>query len=101
MRIVKITPSFIQASSEVIGARANPVTAPGHPTAVGAALIFDENYKDIQFYEITSAVKGYGSRMVEAVLDGLPKGWKVIVIMDWSDGFWAVMRKRHRRVLLM
>lgn len=101
VRIVKITPGFLQASSEVIGARAAPVTVPGHPSAVGVSLILDEDYKDIQFYEITSAVKGYGSRMVEAVLDGLPQGWEVIVLMDSSGGFWDVMSKRYKRVLLM
>ncbi|MFH0908798.1 MAG: hypothetical protein V1929_08550 [bacterium] len=101
IRIVKVTPGFLQASSETSGARKQPVTKPGHPTAVGVSLILDEDREEIQFYEITSAVKGYGSRMVEAVLSALPKQWKVFVLMDWSDGFWKVMRRRHRRIVLL
>ena len=101
IRFVRVTPGFLQASSEVFGARMLPVTTPGHPTAVGVSLILEEDREEIQFYEITSAVKGYGSRMVEAVMNALPKNWKAVVLMDWSDGFWKVMRRRHRRILLM
>jgi hypothetical protein len=39
--------------------------------------------------------------MVEAVLGALPKQWRVFVIMDWSDGFWKAMRRRHRRIVLL
>jgi len=65
----------------------HPVTKPGHPTAIGVSLIMEEDREEIQFYEITSAVKGYGSKMVEAVLNALPKKWEAIVVMDWSGGF--------------
>ena len=95
IRMVKVTPGFLCASSEVCGARQIPVTNPEHPTAIGISLIIEEGHGEVLFYEITSAVKGYGSRMVEAVLHALPKKWKAIVVMDWSDGFWKVMRRRH------
>jgi len=98
MRVVRVTPGFLSASSETSGARRCPVTKPGHPTAVGVSLIFDEKRKEIQFFEITSAVKGCGARMVEAVVNALPRGWKAVVVMDWSEGFWEVMRQRHRRI---
>ena len=101
IRLVKVTPGFLQASSETSGARRVPVTKPGHPTAIGISLILEEDRQEIQFYEITSAVKGYGSRMVEAVLNGLPKKWKAIVVMDWSSGFWKAMRRRHQRIVLL
>ena len=78
-----------------------PVTKPGHPTAMGVSLILEEGREEIQFYEITSAIKGYGSKMVEAVLKALPKKWKVVVVMDWSDGFWKAMRRRHKRLVLL
>ena len=29
--------------------------------------------------------------MVEAVLKDLPEEWNVVVVMDWSDGFWDNM----------
>lgn len=101
IRTVKVTPGFLQASSETCGARLSPVTKPGHPTTVGISLILDEERKEIQFHEITSAVKGYGLRMVEAVMNALPKEWRAFVLMDWSGGFWEAMRKRHRRINLV
>jgi hypothetical protein len=100
MRFVRVTPGFLQASSESCGVRMIPVTRPGHPAAIGVSLILEEDREEIQFYEITSAVKGYGSRMVEAVLSALPTTWKAVV-MDWSDGFWKVMRRRHKRIVLL
>lgn len=78
-----------------------PVTKPGHPTATGVSLILEEDREEVQFHEITAAVKGYGSKMVEAVLNALPRKWKAVVVMDWSDGFWKVMRRRHRRLVLL
>jgi len=99
IRTVKVTPGFLRASSETCGAWGNP--QPGHPTAVGISLILDEERKEIQFFEIMSAVKGYGSRMVKAVMDALPEEWRAYVLMDWSGGFWDVMRKRHRRLTLL
>lgn len=101
IRFVRVTPGFLQASSEASGTRMLPVTKPGHPTAVGISLILEEDREELLFYEITSAMKGYGSRMVEAILDALPKKWKAIVGMDWSDGFWKAMRRRHRRIVVM
>jgi hypothetical protein len=101
IRIIKVTPGFLQASSEVVGPRRIPVTKPGHPSAIGVSLIVEEDRGEIQFYEITSSVKGYGSGMVEAVLRALPKKWKAIVVMDWSDGFWKAMQRRHKRIMLM
>ena len=101
IRFVRVTPGFLQASSETNGARMRPVTNPGHPTAIGVSMIVEEDREEIQFYEITSAIKGYGSRMVEAVLNALPKNWRAVVVMDWSDGFWKAMRRRHKRIVLM
>ena len=101
IRFVRVTRGFLQASSEASGARMRPVTKLGHPTAVGVSLILEEDREEIQFYEITSGVKGYGSRMVEAVLSAMPKKWKAFVVMDWSGGFWKAMRRRHRRIVLL
>ena len=100
MRIVKVTPGLLQASSEICGARMTPVTKPGHPTAIGVSLILDEERQEIQFYEITSAIKGYGSRMMEAVVNALPRGWRAFVLMDWSEGFWEAMRNKHKQIVL-
>jgi len=78
-----------------------PVTKPGHSTAIEVSLILEEDREEIRFYEITSAVKGYGSKMVEAVLKALPRKWRAVIVMDWSGGFWKEMRRRHRRIMLL
>ncbi len=101
IRVVKVSPGFLRASSETQGARKEPVTKAGHPTAVGVSLVPEVEQRQVIFYEITSAEKGCGSRMVDAVMRALPRGWKAVVVMDWSGGFWETMRLRHRRLVLM
>jgi hypothetical protein len=96
IRFIRISPDFLQASSEVTKGRAKtPITKPEHPTAIGLSLIIDLARKDIQFFEMNSPIKGYGGKMVDAVLNDLPEEWSAVVVMDWSDGFWDRMRDRH------
>ena len=100
--IVRISPGFLRASSETTGGvSGKPVTTPGHPTAIGVSLILDPDLQEVQFYEITSAVRGYGGRMVDAVLRDLPGGWTGVVLMDWSSGFWERMEGRHGNLVIM
>lgn len=102
IKFIRIKPDFIQASSEVTEGRVKtPITKPGHPTAVGVSLIIDFAYNDVQFYEMTSAVKGYGRKMVDAVFKSLPRNWNGVVVMDWSDGFWDKMQKSYKNLEIM
>ncbi len=39
--------------------------------------------------------------MVEAVLNDLPKGWNGVIVMDWSDGFWDKMKKKHKNLVML
>ena len=55
----------------------------------------------MQFYEITSATKGYGAKMVDAVLRALPEGWTGVVVMDWSGGFWKRMSEKYENLEIM
>ena len=78
-----MSPDYLQASNELTKGRIkSPVTKPEHPTAVGVYLLLDIIHKDIQFYEITSVIKGCGGRMVDAVIKTLPKDWNGVVVMD-------------------
>ena len=96
IRFIRISPDFLQASSEVTKGRAKiPITKPEHPTAIGLSLIIDLAQKDIHFFEMNSPIKGYGGKMVDAVLNDLPKEWSAIVVMHWSDGFWDRMQEKH------
>ena len=102
IRFVKISPDFLRASTEVAEGRLKtPVTKPGHPTAIGVSLILDAAYKTVQFYEITSATKGYGKKMVDEVLRALPEGWSGVVVMDWSGGFWKEMIEKYENLVIL
>ena len=57
--------------------------------------------KTIQFYSITSSVKGYGEKIVSSVVNSAPKDWEIVVVMDWSMGFWQVMAERYPRLVVL
>ena len=102
IKFIRIKSDFIQASSEVTEGRVKtPITKPDHPTAIGLSLIIDFAYNNVQFYEINSAVKGYGGKMVDAVFKSLPKNWSGTVIIDWSDGFWNKMQKSYKNLEIL
>ena len=64
-------------------------------------MIIDIAYKDIQFYEITSSIKGCGGKMVNEVLKALPEDWNGIVVMDWSHGFWNKMKEKYKNLQIL
>ena len=102
IHFIRVSPEFLQVSNEVTEGRIKiPVTKPNHPTAIGVDLIIDIAHKDIQFYEITSAIKGCGGKMVDAVLKSLPKDWNGVVVMDWSHGFWDKMKEKHKNLYIL
>jgi hypothetical protein len=78
-----------------------PVSTPGHFSAVGVHLILDFIFDGIQFFEITSTVKGYGEKMVKAVVTAIPDDWKAAVVMDYSDGFWDRMSEKYDRIVIL
>jgi hypothetical protein len=99
---ITISESYIKASSEVTTGRTKiPITKIDHPTAIGVSLLLELDHKIIQFYEMNSPVKGYGSRMVDAVMRALPEDWFAVVVMDWSGGFWEKMREQHRKLVIL
>jgi hypothetical protein len=99
---ITISENYIKASSEVTTGRFKmPITKIDHPTAVGVSLLLELDHKIIQFYEINSPIKGYGSKMVGAVMQALPEDWFAVVVMDWSGGFWEKMREQHRKLVTL
>ena len=96
IKYITISEDYIKASSEITTGRNKiPITKIDHPTAVGVTLLLELDYNVIQFYEMNSPVKGYGSKMVDAVIRALPEDWSAVVVMDWSGGFWEKMREKH------
>jgi hypothetical protein len=100
---VRVTKEDIYASNEIkiIGRTKTPISTPGHPSAVGVHLIPDFNLDGIQFFEITSAVKGYGEKMVKAVVTAIPDDWKAAVVMDYSDGFWDKISEKYDKIVML
>ena len=102
IHFIRVSPGYLQASSEIPeGYFKIPITKPGHPSAIGIHLIIDFAHEDIQFYEMTSAVKGCGGKMADAVLNALPEDWKGFVLMDWSGGFWDKMKENHNNLYIL
>jgi len=78
----------------------NPVVEVGADGLVGVELLIDPSTKVVQFYALTSAVKGCGRKMVEALIDATPGDWQLAVVMDWSGGFWRKMAQEHPRLVV-
>jgi len=102
VQFVRITENEVQASNEIAirGRTKIPISTPGHPTAIGIHLIIDESNKAIQVFEITSAKKGYGNRIVGAIMASIPDDWGLIIMMDYSNGFWEKMSKKYNKILM-
>ena len=104
IQYVRISTNRIEASNEARekggGSWKQPITDPGHQSAIGISLDFDFSYKTISVYSITSAEKGNGSKIVESIINGLDAEWKLIVVMDWSSGFWDKMVKKYPQVIV-
>lgn len=99
IKFIKITGNSIQASSELGGNKLKvPVAKAFHPTATGVHLIYDFELKNMEFYEINSPKKGWGERMVKASLKHLPGDWKVVLVFDWSSGFWDKIEQKYKHV---
>ena len=99
LKYIKITGDSIIASNQIEGSRdKTPITKPFHPTAIGIHLIYDCQFKTLEFFEINSATKGWGEEMVKAALNRLSPDWKPTLVMDWSDGFWDKMKEQHNHL---
>ena len=102
IKYITISKYYIKASSEIATGRNKiPITKIDHPTAVGVSLLLELDYKVIQFYEMNSPVKGYGSKIVDAVINALPEDWSAAVVMDWSGGFWDKMREKYSKIVIL
>jgi len=103
IQYVRISQEDIQASNEIkIKGRIKiPISTTGYPAAVGVHLILNFAPNMIQFFKITSAVKGYGGKMVQAVMTALPDEWEACVVMDYSEEFWDKMAGKYDRIVIL
>ena len=90
---------MLAASSENYPKRPKiPITHMNHNTAIGIQILYSPSYKMINFFDINSPLKGYGSKMVDAILKDFPKDWQPAVVMDWSNGFWDKMKEKYNKI---
>ncbi len=98
IKYIKLTDHIIAASSELKGKSIDPMTTINHPTAIGVEILYNYKLKIIDFTEINSPIKGNGSKMVDAILKDFPKDWMISIIMDWSNGFWDLMKEKYKHI---
>jgi hypothetical protein len=101
LRYIKIFPERLAASNVLSeDGKKNPVVKVGAEGIVGVELLIDESTRVIQFYALTSAIKGCGRKMVEAVVAATPEDWHLAVVFDWSGGFWRKMVAENPRIVV-
>ncbi len=96
---INISNDALAASSENYPKRPKvPITHMNHETAIGVQILYSVSHKYINFYDINSPTKGNGSKMVDAILKGLPNDWQSVVVLDWSNGFWDKMKEKYNDI---
>ena len=101
LRYIKIFPERLTASNILSqDGKKNPVVEIGGEGLVGVELLVDESTKVVQFYALTSAVKGCGRKIVEALLGATPEDWQLAVVFDSSGGFWRKMMAENPRLVV-
>jgi len=101
LRYIKIFPERLTASNVLSDdGKNNPVVQVRGDGLVGVELVIDRSTQVVQFYAITSAIKGCGRQMVEAVIGATPEDWRLAVVLDWSGGFWQRMKQDYPRIVV-
>jgi hypothetical protein len=99
LRFIKLFPGRLTASNQLsVDGKKNPVVTVGGEGIIGVELLIDASVHVVQFYAITSAQKGCGRQMVEAVVGATPVDWFLAVPFDWSGGFWERMARDYPRL---
>ncbi len=101
LRFIKIYDDRICASNLLSDdGKKDPLVDPERNDLVGVEVLIDPAFKTVQFYAIVSFKKGYGRKMVSAVVAATPEDWMLAVVMDWSGGFWEKMTEEYPRIVV-
>jgi hypothetical protein len=74
-----------------------PIIHMNHPTEIGIEILYDLEYKIIDFHDINPPVKRNGGKMAAAILKDFPQRWSPMVLMHWSEGSWSEMKAKYDR----
>ncbi len=101
LKYVKIYNNRIMASNYLSkNGKKEPIVSVGKSNIVGVELLIDVPNKVIQFYSITSSIKGCGEMMVVSVVNTVPEEWQIVVFMDSSGGFWQAMAQKYPKLVV-
>jgi hypothetical protein len=101
LNYIKIYNERIKASNLLSeNKKKEPITEIGKDGVVGVELLIDPDNKIIQFFSIISNQKGYGRKMVKAVLDATPDDWFLLVFIYSTGGFWEKMIEEYPRIVV-
>jgi len=78
----------------------HPVTTMNQEGVIGVELLIDPDISTVQFYSLASSEKGYGRKIVDAVVEASPDNWNIVVVMDFSGGFWDRMLEEYPRIVV-
>jgi len=78
----------------------HPVTTMNESGLIGIELLFAPDVFTFQFYSLVSSPKGYGRKIVDAVVRGTPDDWNLAVVFDRSGGFWDRMVEQYPRIVV-
>jgi len=79
----------------------DPIVKFGIEDLVGVELLVDPAIRTIQFFSIASSQKGYGGKIVKAIVEATPENWFLVVVFDWSGGFLTRMVEEHPRIMVI
>jgi hypothetical protein len=98
---IKIYNGSLCASNQLsTDKKKRPVTSMDQKGIIGVELLIDPDVSTVQFYSQVSSPKGYGRKIVEAVVRGTPHDWQLVVVMDWSGGFWEKMLEEYTQIVV-
>ena len=102
LNYIKIYNDRIKASNLLSeNKKKEPVTEIGKDGILGVELLIDPDNKTIQFFSLTSSEKGYGRKIVKAVVDATPVDWFIVVVFDSRGGFWQKMIEEFLRIAVI
>ena len=102
LNFIKIYNDRIKASNLLSeNKKKEPITEIGKDGVIGVELLIDPDNKTIQFFSLTSSEKGYGRKIVKAVVDATPVDWFIVVVFDSSGGFWRKMIEKFPRIAVI
>ena len=98
---IKIYNDSLCASNQLsTDKKKHPVTTMNQEGVIGVKLLIDPKIKSVQFFSLASSQKGYGRKIVDAVVRGIPDDWNILVVMYWSGGFWDRMLEEYTQIVI-